>query len=200
VLDVTVAVWVVFWIVVGVLAAVEIDRLGRLGDPVVRTADGLRRTADTLGALSRVPLIGGSLGDAVKQVDATAVAARTEVAAAKVTVRYVSLIVGFALAMGQAALGLLLYLSLRLPWRHEVGDVRRALAADPNDPMLGRYLARRALEGVSFAQVQAWGSDPWSDVQTGDEWRLAEVELRRLGLQRRPGALPQEHCERAGGD
>ena len=183
-LDITVAVWVVFWIVIGVLAAVETRSLGTLGDPVVRTADGLQQTADTLSGLSSIPLIGGSLGNAVKQVDATAASARTEVAAAKSTIHHLSLIVGIALALGQAALGLLLYLPLRLPWRREVDDVRRALAADRNDPALCRYLARRALEGMSFAQVRARGGDPWQEMQTGDPWPLAELELQRLGLRR----------------
>jgi hypothetical protein len=184
VLDVAIAVWVVLWIVVGVLAAVEINRVGALGDPVVRTADGLQKTADSLGALSSVPLIGGSLGGVVKQVDATAVATRTQVAAAKTTVRNVGLIVGIGAAAGPAALALLLYLPLRLYWRREVGDVRRALAADPNDPALGRYLARRALDGMSFAQVKAWTGDPWQEAETGDAWPLAERELQRLGLRR----------------
>ena len=183
-LDITVAVWVVFWIVLGVLAAVETHSLGTLGDPVVRTADGLQQTADTLSGLASVPLIGGSLGNAVKQVDATAASARTEVAAAKKTIGNLSLIVGVALAVGQAALGLLLYLPLRLPWRREVGDVRRALAAGRDDPSLGRYLARRAVAGMSYEQARAWGSDPWVQAESGDAWPLADLEVRRLGLRR----------------
>ena len=183
-LDITVAVWVVFWIVIGVLAAVETRSLGTLGDPVVRTADGLQQTADTLSGLGSIPLIGGSLGNAVKQVDATAASARTEVAAARTTIHNLSLIVGIALAVGQAALGLLLYLPLRLPWRREVDDVRRALDADPHDPALGRYLARRAVAGMSFTQARSWGSDPWVQAESGDAWPLAELELQRLGLRR----------------
>ena len=184
VLDVTVGVWIAVWIVVGVLAAVEINRLGALGDPIVRTADGLQKTADTLGGLSSIPLIGGSLGGVVKQVDATAAAAKDQVAAAKTKVRNVSIIVAIILAGGPAVLALLLYLPLRLPWRREVGDIRRALATDPDDPALGRYLARRALDGLSFARARAWGGDPWKQAETGDPWPLAELELQRLGLRR----------------
>ena len=183
-LDVAVAVWVVFWIVIGVLAAVEISHLGTLGDPVVRTADGLQKTVSALSGLSGIPLIGGSIGNVVKQVDATTESARAQVAVAKSTVHNVSLIVGIALAVGQAALGLLVYLPYRLPWRREVGDVRRALATDPADIALGRYLARRALDGMSFAQARAWGGDPWKQAETGDPWPLADLELQRLGLRR----------------
>jgi hypothetical protein len=184
VLDVAVTAWVVFWIVVGVTAAIEIGHLSTLGDTVMRTADGLQKTADTLSGLASVPLVGGSLGGAVKQLGATAAAARSQAASAKVTIHHVSLIVGIALAVGQTALGLLLYLPLRLPWRREVGDVRRALAADPSDPDLTRYLARRAVENMSYAQAQAWRGDPWRAVDSGDARSLADLELRRLGLRR----------------
>ena len=62
--------------------------------------------------------------------------------------------------------------------------MRQALAADPGDPALGRYLARRALEGMSYARRWSWGSDPWVEAETGDAWPLADLELQRLGLRR----------------
>ncbi len=74
-LDVTVAVWVVFWIVVGVLAAVEIATWARWAIRWCAPPTACSKTADTLSGLRSIPLIGGSLGDAVKQVDATAAAA-----------------------------------------------------------------------------------------------------------------------------
>ena len=184
VLDVAATVWVVFWIVLGVSAALEVGRLSTLGDTVVRTADGLQKTADTLSGLASIPLVGGSLGGAVKQLGATAAAAKSQAASAKVTIHHLSLIVGIALAVGQSALGLLLYLPLRLPWRREVNDVRRALATDPDDPALTRYLARRAIESMTFAQARAWGDDPWRVAESADARPLADLELRRLGLRR----------------
>jgi hypothetical protein len=184
VLDVAVVAWAVFWIVIGVTAALEIGHLSTLGDTVVRTADGLQKTADMLSGLASVPLVGGSLGSAVKQLGDTAAAAKSQAASAKVTIHHVSLILGIALGVGQTALGLLLYLPLRLPWRREVNDVRRALAADSADPALTRYLARRAVESMTFAQARAWGGDPWRVVESGDARPLADLELRRLGLRR----------------
>jgi hypothetical protein len=161
--------------------------LGTLGDTVVRTADGLQKTADALSGLASLPLVGGSLGGAVKQLGATAAAAESQAASTKDTIHNVSLIVGIALAVGQTALGLLLYLPLRLPWRREVNDVRRALAADPSDPALTRYLARRAVESMTYAQTRAWGGDPWRVAESADPRPLADLELRRLGLRRIAG-------------
>ncbi len=184
-LDVAVAAWAVFWVVVGVLAAVEVSHLGTLADTVARTADSLRNTVQALAGLSHVPLVGASLGAVVGKVSASAAAAHAQAAAAHTTIGHLSLLVGVALAAGQATLALLLYLPLRLPWRRDVSEVRRALASDPDDPVLGLYLARRALAGMSLAQTHAMGGDPWRAIAAGDVWPLAEVELRRLGLRRR---------------
>jgi len=155
-----------------------------LTDPIVRTADGLQKVTGALDAFGHIPLIGGSIGNLAKQVDETVRSARTGAADARSTIHTMSWLVGLALGVGMVALGLLLYLPVRLAWRREVADVRRALAVDSDDPELGRYLARRGLEGMDYAAVRAWGGDPWRQLTEGDVWSLADVELTRLGLRR----------------
>jgi hypothetical protein len=184
-LDVAVAAWAVSWVVVGVLAALEVAHLGTLADTVAHTADSLQSTVSALAALSHVPVVGGSLAAVLRRVSASAATAHAQAAAAHTTIDHLSLLIGVALAAGQATLALLLYLPLRLPWRRDVAEVRRALTTDPDDPVLGLYLARRALVGMSLAQARALGGDPWRGVAAGDVWPLAEVELQRLGLRRR---------------
>ena len=183
-LDVAVAGWAVFWVATGVLAAVEVRHLGSLADTVARTADSLHSTVQALAALSHLPLVGASLGAVVGKVSATAAAAHAQATAAHTTIGHLSLLVGIALAVGQPALALILYLPLRQPWRRDVAEVRRALASDPDDPVLGLYLARRALAAVTLDEARELGGDPWRDAAAGDVWPLAEVELRRLGLRR----------------
>jgi hypothetical protein len=185
VLDVAVAVWAAFWVAMGVLVAVEVGHLGDLADTVARTADSLRNTVQALAALSHVPLVGASLGAVAGRVSASAAAAHAQAAAAHTTIDHLSLLVGVALAAGQATLALILYAPLRLPWRRDVAEVRRALASDPDDPVLGLYLARRALAGMTLTEARELGGDPWRGPAAGDVWPLAEVELRRLGLRRR---------------
>ena len=180
-LDVALAAWVAFWVVVGVIAGLEVSHLAVLADTVARTADSLRNAVSALAGLSQVPLI----GNIVRSVNASAATAHAQAAATHATIDRLSLLVGVALAVGQTALGLLLYLPLRLPWRRDVADIRRALAADPDDPVLGLYLARRALALMSLTEARALGGDPWRGAAAGDVWPLAEVELRRLGLRRR---------------
>ena len=182
--DVGLVAWIVFWVVLAIVAAAEISSLSGVTDPIVRTADGLQKVTGALGGVSNIPLIGGSIGDVVKQVDETVRSARTGAADAKATIHTMSWLVGLALGVGMVALGLVLYLPVRLAWRREVADVRRALAADPHDPELGRYLARRGLESMDYAAVRAWGGDPWWQLAEGDVWPLADLELTRLGLSR----------------
>jgi len=186
--DVALVVWVVFWIVVAVLGAVRIASLGDLADPVVRTAEGLQKTTDALSGLGDIPLIGGSIGKVVTQVRDTAVTARTQAADAKTTIHSTSVLVGVAIGVGMVALGLVLYLPVRLAWRREVADVRRALAADPDDLELGRYLARRAIAGMDITAFKAWGGESSGLGGPTGVWPLAELELRRLGLTRTTGA------------
>ena len=68
-------------------------------------------------------------------------------------VRAAGVIVGCLIAVGPALVALLIYLPVRLPWRRDVAAIRAALARDPDDPVLQRYLADRALEGLSYDQV-----------------------------------------------
>ncbi len=182
--DVAVVAWIVFWVVVAVLLAVQIDSLRGVTVSIAHTAEGLRATAKTLEGLSHIPFVGGSIGDLVRQIDKTAATAVAESADARATIGTTALLVGIGVGVGQGALGLLLYLPVRLAWRREVAAVRRALAAEPGDAGLGRHLARRALEGMSYEQVRAWDGDPWRQFDDGDVWPLAELELRRLGLSR----------------
>ena len=71
---------------------------------------------------------------------------------------------------------------MRLPWRRDVAAIRAALARDPDDPVLQRYLAARAIEGLPYDRLRELSDDPWRDMETGRAERLALVELTRLGL------------------
>jgi hypothetical protein len=94
------------------------------------------------------------------------------------------LFAGLLLALGPVLIVLLLYLPLRLAWGRDVVAIRRALVTDPDDPVLLRYLAERAIEGMRYDRLRELSDDPWRDMERGETQRLAEVELRRLGLTR----------------
>jgi len=39
---------------------------------------------------------------------------------------------------------------------------------------------------MSYSDARARGGDPWRELEVGDVWPLADLELRRLGLRRPP--------------
>jgi hypothetical protein len=182
--DVLVVVWIVAWVILGVLLGRAIWDIGRLTDPIVSNADGLTHAAEGFHRLSGIPLVGSAVNSVVGQVTGAAHSARSQALTVKTRIEQVGVAAGLLLALGPTLLVLLFYLPLRLPWRRDVAAIRRALAADPDDPVLLRYLAERAIEGMRYDRLQQLSDDPWRDMARGETDRLAEAELRRLGLRR----------------
>jgi hypothetical protein len=181
-LDVTVVVWIAVWVVLGILIGRAIWDVGRIADPVIRNAAGLHQTAQGFERLQSVPLIGGVLGGVVGGVTGTADKAQAEAQAVKNRIQLIGPVVGLMIALGPALFALLFYLPLRLPWRRDVSAIRAALASDPDDPVLQRYLAERAVDSLPFDRLRALSADPWGEMDAGEAERLAAVELERLGL------------------
>ena len=181
-LDVTIVVWIVVWALLGVFVGRAIWNVGRIADPVIRNAGSLSQTAQGFERLRSVPLIGGALGGAVAGVTGSADRARAEAQAVKDRVHTLGLVIGLLIALGPILFALLFYLPLRLPWRRDVAAIRAALARDPGDLVLQRYLAERAMEGLPYDRLRELSDDPWRDLRSGRAERLAAVELDRLGL------------------
>ena len=188
-LDVTIVVWIVLWLFLGVFVGRAIWGVGAIADPVIRNADGLSQTAAGFERLRSVPLIGGVLGGAVGGVAGTADKARAEAQSVKDKVHAAGVVVGCLIAVGPALVALLIYLPVRLPWRRDVAAIRAALARDPDDLVLQRYLADRALEGLPYDRLRELSDDPWLDMQSGRAQRLAQAELIRLGLAPSPATV-----------
>ena len=182
--DVLVVVWIVAWVVLGVLLGRAIWEIGSLTDPIISNADGLKHTAEGLQRLGDLPLVGGIVDSVVNQVTGAARSAHSQAQTVKTRIEQVAVAVGLLLALGPILLALLFYLPQRLPWKRDVAAVRCALAADPNDLVLLRYLAERAIDGMRYDRLRELSDDPWLDMERGYTERLADVELSRLGLSR----------------
>jgi hypothetical protein len=183
-LDAMLVVWIVLWVLLGFLVGRAIWDVGGIADPVIRNAAGLQETAQGLERLNSVPLIGGALGSVVGGVTGSADKAQAEAQAVKDRIEQIGLIIGLIIALGPVLVALVIYLPLRLPWRRDVRAIRAALARDPADPVLQRYLAERAIESLPYDRLRELSDDPWRDLAAGEADRLAAVELQRLGLQR----------------
>ena len=183
-LDTTIVVWIVVWVLFGALVGRAVWDLGRIADPVIRNAAGLSQTAQGFERLRSVPLVGGVLGSVVGGVSGSADTAQAEAQSVKDGIHTIGVVLGLLISLGPLLIALLFYLPLRLPWRRDVRAIQAALDRDPADPVLQRYLAERAIEGLPYDRLRNLSDDPWRDLAEGKAERLAALELERLGLGR----------------
>jgi hypothetical protein len=183
-MDAAVVVWIVVWVLLAVFVGRAIWNVGGIADPVIRNAGGLSKTAQGLERLRSVPLIGGALGGAAGGLSGAADRTRSEAQAVKDRIHGIGLVAGLLIALGPVFVALVFYLPLRMPWRRDVSAIRAALARDPEDPRLQRYLAERAVQSLPFDELLKLSDDPWRDMTAAAAQRLAAVELERLGLLR----------------
>jgi hypothetical protein len=184
VVDALLTVWIVVWVLLGIVTGVEINKVAKLADSAVNTTTALTRTTEGLKVVSAVPLIGGGLGAVVDEVDALAEKANDDAKATRTSIEIVAWLSGFGIAMAPSLLILFLYLPWRLPWGRHVGSIRKALAFDPNDVGLDRYLAAQAVQKLTYDQVCVASSDPWAEIAAGNCRALADAELARMGIRR----------------
>lgn len=183
-LDLVLVAWVLAWLVVGVGVGRVVWGVGGIADPIIRNAAGVSEATHSLDSLRSVPLVGGVLGGAVGGVRAPFDKTRQEAQVVKDRVHQLAVALALLLVVPPTLLALALYLPFRLRWRRDVAAVRAALASDPFDLVLQRYLALRAVQGLRFDEFRALSDDPWRDIETGQAWAIADVELDRLGLAR----------------
>jgi hypothetical protein len=176
VLDVAVVVWVAAWITLGLLVGREVRDLRELSDTVVATGVAV---VDSIGSL---PLVGGEVGKVADQVRAAGRSAQASGRDSRDSTENLAVLLALSIALIPALPLLGLYAPLRISWTREARAVRRAVAANPSDPVLLRFLANRALLNLPFPEVAAVSPDPFQDVEEGQVQALANRELRRLGI------------------
>jgi hypothetical protein len=179
--DLTAAVTVVVFAALGVLTALHVWALAELDAGLLRAADALDVTAQAIGLLGEVPLVGDGAGELAGSVQETAVDIRSSVGAARADVQALAVLLGVAVAALPIVPLLLAYLPLRLARRRELRALRRLLRG-PVDPMLVEHLARAGLRRVPYSELRRIGPRPWLDVDQGRHHPLAAAELRRLGV------------------
>lgn len=183
-LDAGVIVWVVVWAVLGGLVWQDITAQTRLPADVIKIGSAVEDTGQALGVVGGLPLVGdriGSFADRIEQLGAEVV---TSGETSRDSIRRVAVIAGVAVGVLPAAMALFLYIPVRTRWRRTVRSVAEALTSSSGDPGFEQYLARRAVDALSWDDLRAISPDPWGAVAAGDFQALADAELRRLGLRR----------------
>lgn len=175
--------YLVVWLVVGILIAVDIRRQAELSDQVTRVGAALSDIGESLQVVGGLPLVGGNIGRLADRVVEAAADVQRSGADSRQSLERMGILVGAAFVAVPLMLVLPVYLPLRFAWRREVEAVRAALrSADP--PTLDQLLARRALVTLPYQQVLGPDATPPGELSSEEARRLADAELARLGLTR----------------
>ena len=183
-LDIGVVVWVVVWAALGVLMWHDIDGQTQLAGDVIKVGAAVQNTGQALGVVGGLPLVGGSIGDFAARIESLGREVTVSGRTSQDGIRRAALIAGLAVGVLPAALALFLYLPMRIRWRRHVKAVADALPQAAGDPAFEHYLARRAVDALSWDELRAVSVDPWKALASGDYRALADAELARLGLSR----------------
>ena len=183
-LDIGIVVWVVVWVALGVLMWHDIDGQTQLAGDVIKVGAAVQNTGQALGVVGGLPLVGGSIGDFAAKIESLGKEVTVSGRTSQDGIRRAALIAGLAVGVLPAALALFLYLPMRIRWRRHVKAVVDALPQAAGDPAFEHYLARRAVDALSWDELRAVSDDPWTALANGEYRALADAELARLGLSR----------------
>jgi hypothetical protein len=182
VLDAAVVVWVAAWIALGLLVGREVRDLRELSDTVVVAGVAVEDTADLVDSLGSIPFLGGQVGEVADEVRAAGRSAQASGRDSRDSTEDLAVLLALSIGLIPTLPLLGLYAPLRISWAREARAVRQAVAVNPSDPVLLRFLANRALFNLPFQEVTAVSPDPFRDLEEGRVESLANRELRRLGL------------------
>jgi len=192
-IDVLLLAWVVVWIWVGVDTAQRVGSLRSLGDGVVSAGGVASDIADAIGGLAHLPVVGsafdavanviGGVGDATADLGASGQRAVDRTAAS----------MGWALALAPTVPFVAIWIPMRVARERERSSIRRWLREDDAAPLA--YLAHIAVTSRPCRELRAVSADPMGDLEAHRHRALAELQLRRLELDRR--SLP--HTSPGGG-
>jgi hypothetical protein len=185
-LDLAVVVWTIAWIVLAIAVAREVRDLRQLSDTVIVAGVAVEETGDLVASLRDVPFVGGRVGEVAERVREAGASARLSGRASRDSTNDLSVLLGMSIGLVPTLPLLGLYAPLRLAWARERRAIRRALATGPAQSFVEEFLARRAVQSLRYDDLRRVTADPWGDLEAGRYGPLADRELARLGMRRRP--------------
>lgn len=180
--DAAIVVWSVVWIAMGLWVAVEVRGLASLADTVVRAGTALERTGEALGRIDAIPLVGGQVEEVAAAVSEAGESASASGASSRGDVERLSLLLGVVVALVPTVPLLTLYIPARIARRRELSAIREEIRAPGGDAVLTEFLARRAVDRLPYRVLRSVSDNPWRDLEEGRHRRLADLELRRVGI------------------
>ena len=185
-LDAVVALWVCAWIIIGLVVARDLRQLTQLSATVATTGQAIRAVVDTVRPLQSLPLVGSRIAPLVNTAAREAASVQASGRVSAQSVRQLSLLLGLAIAVAPTIPLLVLYIPLRISQEREARAFRRALANGADDSAFEEFLAQRAVQNLPYHRLRVITTNPWHDLRDGNFRALADAELRRVGVRRRP--------------
>jgi hypothetical protein len=182
-LDVLVLAWALAWLGAGIVVSREARGLAELSDTAAQTGQAAIAVGEAVRAL---PFVGDRLQEAADEVRRAGGDAIESAAAARASARRVGDLLGVAIATIPNLPLLLIYVPARAAATRERRDVERALRTLSRDEV-DHVLAVRAAARLPLGQLLEARGDVGADVDS----RLADRELRRLGVTRPRAGAPQ---------
>ena len=187
--DLVLALWVVLWIALAVAVAVNTRDVAKLGGTVSQTGTAMRQVGGVIGS---VPLVGGDVGGASQSLEEAGASAEANGSEAGDAADRLGIFLGIAIAVIPSVPVIGLYLPIRLARIRERRVARSSLARFGGDPRFQEFLARRALQHLTYEEIMAVSEQPWEDMRTGRFRAFAVAELDRLEIPHPMRALPSE--------
>lgn len=186
-LDIVVIAWTIAWIVMGVLVGRDIGQLRQVPQTAISTGRVLNDVAGSLQGLSQLPIVGSQVAPLAARAQAEAQSIEATSQTTDQSIHQLSILLGVAVALAPTVPLLVLFVPLRISQEREARAFRRATRQHHDDPVFEEFLARRAAENLPYHRLREISTDPWRDIQAGHVRRLADAELRRVGVSRRNG-------------
>ncbi|WP_249124101.1 hypothetical protein [Saccharopolyspora erythraea] len=195
--DIAAALIAALFVALGMLVAVQLWALSRLSSSLFDASSALDQAGQGLSMVRVLPLIGDEVARLADSIRATATSVHAEAVRVRSNIRVLAVVVGVAVALVGLVPLALVYLPFRILRMRALAKLAGRLEG-PADPMLVEELAWCALARLPFEELRLVTRSPWRDLDEGRHQRLAEAELRRLGIRppenwAGPGAGPAQH-------
>ncbi|GAA3735355.1 hypothetical protein HDA32_003987 [Spinactinospora alkalitolerans] len=182
--DVFALAWIAAWVWAAVSLHDMLSGLARPGTLMEDAGGGLSSNmSDAAERVGSVPLAGDQLSKPFTSVSEAGDALTEAGRQFQETVAGMALVLALLTAVLPLLFVLATWLPLRARWVHRASGARRLRAMSPEAG--GELLALRALSSAPIGRLARVHPDPVGAWRTGDDAtiaRLAELELRRLGL------------------
>src|SRR5215216_7178062 len=144
--DLALALWAAFWIALGVGVALNTREVAKLGGTVAQTGGAMNAIGGVLGS---VPFA-GDVSSASQSVQDAGASAQVNGADAQDAANRLAIYLGIAIAVIPSVPLIGLYMPIRVSRIRETRIARRSLATFGTDPRFQEFLARRAVENLTY--------------------------------------------------